>query len=494
MYFQQVPAGRDEPGPPQWNTPEMQAFFEAGKRAIENHLWREDLERWDREVKPDSIERNGGLQAIDPSALDDDGLRRHLVACRDNLDEMIYRHHIFSAPSILPVGLFLAEAGQWTGLPPGELLATLKGTSPISTGIGAAELAELGDALRRAGRRPEDLDESSGRDAAEVLSELAGTAGDVGSATKRYLDEVGLKIITGYDVSEHYALETPELLRRNIRSALSGDAAGAVDVEATRAVTARVREAVPEPHRQRFDELLGEARNINRLRDERGVYNDLWAFGLSRRAILEAGRRLAARGQLPDAGLLIHAEHDAMLQALSGDITLDVDALRALEQHRENATTADAPAVLGDPPQPPPPLEALPEAARLGAMGLGAAMGNVFDAPESEADDESSIHGLPVSPGTYTGPARVVLGSADFARIQQGDVLVTRNTSASFNVVLPLLGALVADRGGQLSHAAIVAREYGIPGVVSTRKATVVIPDGARITVDGTNGTVEVEH
>lgn len=85
-----------------------------------------------------------------------------------------------------------------------------------------------------------------------------------------------------------------------------------------------------------------------------------------------------------------------------------------------------------------------------------------------------------------------MLGSADFARIQPGDVLVTRNTSASFNVVLPLLGAIVADRGGELSHAAIVAREYGIPGVVSTRTATSDVPDGARITVDGTNGTVEV--
>jgi len=71
-------------------------------------------------------------------------------------------------------------------------------------------------------------------------------------------------------------------------------------------------------------------------------------------------------------------------------------------------------------------------------------------------------------------------------------VLVTRATAPYFNVVLPLLGAIVTDRGGQLCHAAIVAREYGIPGVVGTREATTRIPDGARVRVDGTKGEIHV--
>ena len=76
--------------------------------------------------------------------------------------------------------------------------------------------------------------------------------------------------------------------------------------------------------------------------------------------------------------------------------------------------------------------------------------------------------------------------------MQRGDVLVTRMTSPFFTVVLPLLGAIVTDRGGQLSHAAIVAREYGIPGIVGTREATRLIPDGARVRVDGTTGEVRL--
>jgi pyruvate,water dikinase len=63
-------------------------------------------------------------------------------------------------------------------------------------------------------------------------------------------------------------------------------------------------------------------------------------------------------------------------------------------------------------------------------------------------------------------------------------------TSPYFNVVLPLLGAIVTDRGGQLCHAAIVAREYGIPGIVGTRQAAQLIPDGSRVRVDGKTGVV----
>ena len=89
-------------------------------------------------------------------------------------------------------------------------------------------------------------------------------------------------------------------------------------------------------------------------------------------------------------------------------------------------------------------------------------------------------------------PARLVSGPADFNRIVQGDVLVTTSTTEAFNILLPLLGAIVTDSGGLLSHSAIVAREYGIPGVVGTREATERIADGARVRVDGDAGEVTV--
>jgi phosphoenolpyruvate synthase/pyruvate phosphate dikinase len=99
---------------------------------------------------------------------------------------------------------------------------------------------------------------------------------------------------------------------------------------------------------------------------------------------------------------------------------------------------------------------------------------------------------LSVNAGVYEGRARLVLDASDFSKLEQGDILVTRATSPYFNVVLPLLGALVTDRGGQLCHAAIVAREYGIPGIVGTKVATTTIADGARIRVDGSTGEVRL--
>jgi pyruvate,water dikinase len=85
-----------------------------------------------------------------------------------------------------------------------------------------------------------------------------------------------------------------------------------------------------------------------------------------------------------------------------------------------------------------------------------------------------------------------VRSAADFEKIESGDVLVTRTTSSGYNVLLPLLGAVVTDRGGALCHTAIVAREFGIPAVVGTGDATARIPDGARIVVDGDRGVVEI--
>ena len=78
-------------------------------------------------------------------------------------------------------------------------------------------------------------------------------------------------------------------------------------------------------------------------------------------------------------------------------------------------------------------------------------------------------------------------------RIAKGDVLVTESTTEAFNILLPLLGGIVTDNGGLLSHAAIVAREYGIPAVLATGIATRRIKDGQTITVDGGAGTVELK-
>ena len=122
---------------------------------------------------------------------------------------------------------------------------------------------------------------------------------------------------------------------------------------------------------------------------------------------------------------------------------------------------------------------------------VGIALGELFGSSEAE-HEENLLRGLAASGGVYEGTARRVAGASEFGRIVQGDVLVTESTSEAFNILLPLLGAIVTDAGGLLSHSAIVAREYGIPGVVGTREATDLIPDGVRVRVDGDAGEVHV--
>ena len=96
------------------------------------------------------------------------------------------------------------------------------------------------------------------------------------------------------------------------------------------------------------------------------------------------------------------------------------------------------------------------------------------------------------SPGTYTGPARVVLGEEQFDRVEPGDVLVCPITNPAWTVLFGSIGALVTESGGLLSHPAIAAREFGIPAVVNARGATSRIPDGATVMIDGGAGTVRI--
>jgi phosphohistidine swiveling domain-containing protein len=106
-----------------------------------------------------------------------------------------------------------------------------------------------------------------------------------------------------------------------------------------------------------------------------------------------------------------------------------------------------------------------------------------------------AVRGLGVSPGVVEGRARVVTDPALLTEpLEPDEILVARTTDPSWVTVFLTAGALVIDVGGALSHGAIIARELGIPCVIGTGDGTRQIPDGARVKVDGTTGTVEVAN
>ena len=109
----------------------------------------------------------------------------------------------------------------------------------------------------------------------------------------------------------------------------------------------------------------------------------------------------------------------------------------------------------------------------------------------SSAPGEALLEGIPASPGVYEGRVRVTADSAcqDFV---EGEVLVTTTTDPGWASMLFLAGALVVDIGGALSHAAVIAREMGVPCVMGTNAGTTVLRTGDHVRVDGTRGVVEL--
>jgi pyruvate,water dikinase len=414
-------------------------------------------------------------------SLDTEAFIRHFDAVRENVGEMVYRHHIFTISSVLPTGHYLVQAADWTGLDAGLLLAPLKGSSRVSLGA-HDELQEVGARLREAGV---DASQFRGVSAGEALEALKARNDALGAAVRAYLDAIGMRLAGGYDMCDRCAIEMPEMLMGNLWASRES-VARAQDESAV----ARVRDAVPAAHRAAFDDLLAEARLINRLRDERGIFNDVWGNGIARQTLLEAGRRLVAAGHIDDAELAIDGTHAELLAALRGNGPVPVATWREREDWRRNAPQSEVPPYLGPPPSPPPPGDGMPPHAFAAMRAIGAVLDELF-LPGGESKG-ATITGKPVSPGTYTGRARLILEVGDMNRIRQGDVLITSCTSPALNLVLPLLGAIVTDKGGQLSHAAIVAREYGIPAVVGTLRATTTIPDDARVEVDGSQGHVRL--
>jgi phosphoenolpyruvate synthase/pyruvate phosphate dikinase len=110
----------------------------------------------------------------------------------------------------------------------------------------------------------------------------------------------------------------------------------------------------------------------------------------------------------------------------------------------------------------------------------------------SPAGAANEMRGNAASRGVVRARARLIESPEDGRRLGPGEVLVSVLTSPAWTSLFAVAGAVVTEGGGILSHAAIVAREYGIPCVVGVRNATGIIEDGQIVTVDGTKGEVRL--
>ena len=465
------PPRKPPPKPVLWAAARLHPAFRSrdkqAAKTLAEHPSNDVVKRWNDEIRPGLSAKNRAFQDVHPESLDDDALQGHIGDLLDHLGETYELHFWLHGHDLGPIARYVHRSIAF-GLDPTDAISALAGASP-STARPATTLCRLRSLVEGSGREVSDLD------GVRAVSDEARLLLD------GYLEERGQVLTTGYDITSLTLGELPELVLDSIMSATSPPALDADDV------IAHVRAGVPAEHLAEFDMLLSDARNVMDMRDDNGPLTVEWPTGLLRRALLAAGGRLADRGRVADASHAFELTPEEARRVMTTvDPTADQLSVRAATRIAHSRLSP--PPTLGD-PELQPPLDLLPAAlAELVAMVQVALKFMGMDNTMIRED----LTGTGVGASSYVGRARVA-GSADEAldRLEPGDVLVVRATSPAFNSVLAIAGAVVTADGGALSHAAVLARELGIPAVIGVSGA-LTIPDGCTIEVDPVAGIVRL--
>ena len=116
----------------------------------------------------------------------------------------------------------------------------------------------------------------------------------------------------------------------------------------------------------------------------------------------------------------------------------------------------------------------------------------VFSDKAVTTADGTVLLGLSVCGGKVNGKAKVLTSVLEASKLERGDILVTRQTDPGWVVVFPLISGLIVERGGMLSHGAIVSREFGIPAIVGVEDATTKIKDGDQLLLNADTGEISI--
>ena len=489
LYFRQTPLVAPEsnaPPPPRpalWLATRLIPAFRAAERragvAIKERVWNDELDRWNNEWRPHLEELCGGLARVDVTSLDDQELSDHLAECVEAAHYGARLHFRLHVSDLGPIGLLLVRTRDW-GLDPVEVMAALAGSSPATNAPGEA-LAKLRVALRGA--------------SVSSLADVRNASPDAAELLDAFMAEFGLRMTTGYDLRALTLAELPSMILAALDpdAALPANAADQAALAGAAAFDALKSQLAAEHHRE-LDELVSDARALYGLRDENGPLTWEWPVGLIRRALLEAHRRLLAAGKLPDtaggeADAIFDLAASEVQSLLAGSSAPSIADVTDRVENRRRYAKLEAPPVLGRVVEPPP-LDVFPP--NLGLL-MDVILTVLTMIEHEPPEDASKVQGIGIGSDVYEGRACVVTSSDEaLSKLQPGDVLIAPYTVPTFNSVLAMAGAVVVDTGGLLCHAAVIAREYGIAGVVGTGSATSIIPDGAPIRVDPTAGTVEL--
>lgn len=220
----------------------------------------------------------------------------------------------------------------------------------------------------------------------------------------------------------------------------------------------------PLPLRFAVRRLLALVQELTRMREHlRG--HVVTVLGLYREVVVDASRRLAAMepGCGPDGAFFLTVDElHAVLKGDAGPVSVLIRR-RRLQYERDRSLPPPPDSFVGYPPP-----------------------------PEPVAPAPGVIAGLGASTGRATGIARVLAHPSQASELAPGEILVVHQADVGWTPLFLAAAAIVTDLGGPLSHASVVAREFGVPAVVNARGATRTIATGDRLEVDGDAGTVRV--
>ena len=245
--------------------------------------------------------------------------------------------------------------------------------------------------------------------------------------------------------------------------------------------------------RAAFRELLGLSRTVFPYVEEHKFFCDYWFLTRWWNKIREFGALLAEHrfiGDSEDIFQLTRHEVASALDELVLTWATGGEPLGPLHWPEVVARRAQLLQRLGE-HTPPPALGVTPEAITdpMTIMLWGVTTERVQEWARQQ-DGGLVLNGAAASPGVVEGPARVVRSVDQIADVRDGEILVCSITSPAWAPIFSKIRAAVTDIGGVMSHAAIVCREYGVPSVVGTGRATAQIRTGQTIRVDGSEGTV----
>jgi pyruvate,water dikinase len=502
-YQRMVPLGdREGPTLPAWlmkllvrTVPMLRRRVSTARDTIRSDKPGRYVDRWSEEWQGEMDESIARLRDEDLEELSDEGLLRHLDAAYDLMRRGLQIHgslHFAMSPILYELVKTCEELLGWDA---GKAMDLVSGTSYKSTEP-ARRLKELADMSKS---KSDVLRLLEHRDD-KTIDRLSAADDEFAKAFSAYLHEYGCRATGHTTLGAPTLAEQPELLLGMVAGQIESGYDPEADYDANarrRAETLAEAEAI----------LADQPYAVSRLRRvvERGgkAYpvredNEFFCFSsplaLLRYTALEMGRRLAERGVIDSSGDVLYLEIGEVKNALArgGDY-------RQLVLRRKGewawAKQHPGPPHYGEPPDGPPSFDFLPAEARTlmeSQIWNNEVIMAFGESSRSLDASDSTLTGIAASRGEYTGTVRVVMGEREFDKIKPGDVVVCPITSPVWSVVFPMIGALVTDTGGVLSHPAIIAREYRVPAVVATAQATSTLQDGDLVTVDGTTGTVRL--